>query len=258
MKDSIAKTFGVAAGLCVVCSILVAMTATGLKPIQEKNALLDKQINVLKAAGLVEAGESLSAAQVGERFGKIDQCVVDLASGDKTETDPANFDLEKILKDPAQTSVLSAAEDTAGIKVRPNQQVVYLLKDESGAVDKVVLPIYGRGLWSVMYGFLALKGDLKTVASLSFYAHGETPGLGGEISNPVKMGKWSEKTAYDESGKPSVHFKKGTVMPDDPAAAYEVDGLSGATLTCNGVNRTVAFWLGEKGYGPYLAKLAAK
>lgn len=103
-----------------------------------------------------------------------------------------------------------------------------------------------------MYGFLTLEGDLKTVANLSFYDHGETPGLGGEISNPSKMEKWSGKSAFDESGKPAVHFVKGTAAAGDP---YQVDGLSGATLTSNGVNRTVAFWLGERGFGPYLATL---
>lgn len=256
MNDSIFKTFAVAAGVCVVCSVLVSVAATSLAPIQDANALLDRQKNVIKAAGLVERGEKLSAAQIAERFGKVEQVVVDLATGDvKTDVAPEKLDLERQLKDPAQSTALSAAKDLAGIKAIPNETVVYLVRGDDGAVKTVALPIYGRGLWSTMYGFLALEGDLKTVASLSFYKHGETPGLGGEISNEAKMAKWTDKSAFDESGKPAVHFKKGTVSPDDPNAGYEVDGFSGATLTCDGVNRTVAFWLGENGFGPYLSKL---
>ena len=253
MKDSILKTFTVATLLCIVCSVLVAMTATGLKPNIEKNALLDKQLNVLRAAGLAAGGEKISAERASELFGQIEQVVVDLASGAAAaDADPAKVDLAAQLKDPSGSVALAASDDTAGVKRLPNQMVVYLVRDADGALSKVVLPIYGQGLWSVMYGFLTLEGDLKTVADLSFYDHGETPGLGGEISNPSKMGKWSGKSAFDESGKPAVHFVKGTAAPDDP---YQVDGLSGATLTSNGVNRTVSFWLGEHGYGPYLATL---
>ena len=69
------------------------------------------------------------------------------------------------------------------------------------------------------------------------------------------MAKWSGKSAYGPDGKPAVHFKKGTVSADDPNAQYEVDGFSGATLTCNGVNHTVSYWLGENGFGPLLAKM---
>lgn len=258
-NDSIIKTFAVAAGVCVVCSVLVSLAATSLEPIQKTNALLDRQKNVIKAAGLVAPGEKLSAAQVTERFGQIEQIVVDLTTGQtEQDADAAKLDLDHQLKDPSQSTEISAANDTAGIKRKPNETVVYLVKGDDGAVKTVVLPIYGRGLWSTMFGFLALKGDLKTVASLSFYKHGETPGLGGEISNETKMAKWSDKSAFDAGGKPAVHFKKGSVAPDDPDAEHEVDGFSGATLTCNGVNRTVAFWLGENGYGPFLSKLKSE
>lgn len=256
MNDSIFKTFSVAALVCVVCSVLVSVAATSLAPMQDANAVLDRQKNVIKAAGLVEPGEKLSATEIGERFGKVEQVVIDLATGDvKTDVKPEKLDLDRQLKDPTQSTALAPAKDLAGIKAIPNETVVYLVKGDDGAVKTLVLPVYGRGLWSTMYGFLALEGDLKTVASLSFYKHGETPGLGGEISNEAIMSKWTDKSAFDAGGKPSVHFKKGSVAPDDPNAEYEVDGISGSTLTCNGVNRTVAFWLGENGFGPYLAKL---
>ncbi|MBR5415092.1 MAG: Na(+)-translocating NADH-quinone reductase subunit C [Thermoguttaceae bacterium] len=255
-KDSIFKVFGVAAGVCLVCSILVSLTATSLKEKQKENMLLDKQVNVLKAAGLVELAAKPSAAEVKDLYSKIEPIVVDTKTGETVEgVDPEALDIQRQLKDPAASSEIPAKADIAGIKRVPNESVVYLVKDDAGKVSSVVLPVYGRGLWSTLYGFLALNSDLATVKNLTFYQHGETPGLGGEVQNPDKMAKWSGKTAYGPDGKPAVHFKKGTVSADDPNARYEVDGFSGATLTCNGVNNTVSYWLGENGFGPLLAKL---
>ena len=257
-KDSIFKVFGVAAAVCLACSILVSLTATSLKEKQKENMLLDKQVNVLKAAGLVELAAKPSAAQVKELYSKIEPVVVDTKTGETVEgADPETFDIERQLKDPAASSEIDPKADIAGIKRVPNQSVVYLVKDDAGKVSSVVLPVYGRGLWSTLYGFLALDSDLATVKNLTFYQYGETPGLGGEVQNPDKMAKWSGKSAYGPDGKPAVHFKKGTVSADDPNAQYEVDGFSGATLTCNGVNNTVTYWLGENGFGPLLAKMKA-
>lgn len=258
-KDSIFKVFGVAAAICIVCSVLVSLTATSLKAKQKENMLLDKQVNVLKAAGLVDLTAKPSAAQVKDLYGKIEPVVVDTKTGETiADIDPAGVDIERQLKDPAGSSDIDAKADIAGIKRIPNQSVIYLVKDDAGKVDSVVLPVYGRGLWSTLYGFLALNGDFATVKNLTFYQHGETPGLGGEVQNPTKMAKWQGKTAYGDNGKPAVHFKKGTVAADDPNAQYEVDGFSGATLTCNGVNNTVSYWLGENGFGKLLAKLKAE
>ena len=257
-KDSIFKVFGVAAAICLVCSILVSLTATSLKERQKENMLLDKQINVLKAAGLVELAAKPSAAQVKDLYAKVEPVVVDTKTGETVEgADPEALDIERQLKDPAASSEIPPKADIAGIKRVPNESVIYLVKDDAGKVSSVVLPVYGRGLWSTLYGFLALDGDLATVKNLTFYQHSETPGLGGEVQNPDKMAKWSGKTAYGPDGKPAVHFKKGTVSADDPNAQYEVDGFSGATLTCNGVNNTVTYWLGENGFGPLLAKMKA-
>ena len=251
-KDSIFKVFGVAAAICLVCSVLVSLTATSLKEKQKENMLLDKQVNVLKAAGLVELAAKPSAAQVKELYAKIEPIVVDTHTGETVEgADPEALDIERQLKDPAASSEIEPKADIAGIKRVPNQSVVYLVKDDAGKVSSVVLPVYGRGLWSTLYGFLALDSNL------TFYQHGETPGLGGEVQNPDKMAKWSGKSAFGPDGKPAVHFKKGTVSADDPNAQYEVDGFSGATLTCNGVNHTVSYWLGENGFGPLLAKMKA-
>ncbi|MDO5580631.1 MAG: Na(+)-translocating NADH-quinone reductase subunit C [Planctomycetia bacterium] len=251
-KDSIVKTFAVAAGLCIICSIIVSAAATTLKARQQENKELDKQLNVLRAAGLVEVRENPGSAKIKELFAKVDQVVVDINTG-KTEekADPAKINAK-------DASALTGTDDLAGIKSRPNKAVVYIVKGADKKPETIVLPIFGRGLWSTMYGFLALKGDLKTVANLTFYDHGETPGLGGEISNPSWTGKWSGKTALADSVDPVIRIIKGNVDPSDPNAAQKVDGISGATLTGNGVNHTIDFWLGKNGFGPWLKNLKNK
>ncbi|MDO5565593.1 MAG: Na(+)-translocating NADH-quinone reductase subunit C [Planctomycetia bacterium] len=250
-KDSIFKTFAVALGVCVVCAVIVSVAATVLKPLQEKNKLLDKQTNVLRAAGLVDMKASVSSAEVDELFKKISPVVVDLETGKVVaDAKPA-----KVEADEANSVAIPAAADVAGIKSRPKQVVVYIVKDASGKPETIVLPVYGRGLWSTMRGFFGIKGDLQTVKNLTFYDHGETPGLGGEISNPAWVHRWSDKTALDERGNPIITIIKGNVDPTSPQATNQVDGISGATLTCRGVNHTMQYWLSDSGFGKYIKNM---
>ena len=67
----------------------------------------------------------------------------------------------------------------------------------------------GYGSWSTLYGFMAVKGDLDTVAGFGFYQHGETPGLGGEVDNPKWRGQWPGKELFDDNGKLAVQIVKG-------------------------------------------------
>jgi Na+-transporting NADH:ubiquinone oxidoreductase subunit C len=132
--------------------------------------------------------------------------------------------------------------------------VVYLVKEDN-KVDKIVLPVYGKGLWSTMYGFMALDKDLKTVKGFTFYDHAETPGLGGEIDNPRWKNSWKEKQAFDEEGNVKIEVIKGQVDTSRPDAKYQIDGISGATLTARGVDHLVQFWLGDNGYGLLIKSL---
>ncbi len=121
----------------------------------------------------------------------------------------------------------------------------------------LVLPVEGYGLWSTLYGFIALEADLTTIRGITFYQHGETPGLGGEVDNPNWKRKWVGRKAFGPEGEVKIHVVKGLAGPpsEDP---YEVDGLSGATITSRGVSHLVQFWLGEQGFGPFLEKLEQK
>jgi Na+-transporting NADH:ubiquinone oxidoreductase subunit C len=116
-----------------------------------------------------------------------------------------------------------------------------------------VLPVYGYGLWSTMWGYVALDGRGERVKGITFYSHGETPGLGAEIENPRWQEQWVGKRTLGEDGKVRLKVAKGGV----PAGGedYHIDAISGATLTSNGVDNMIHFWLGEQGFGPYLARL---
>jgi Na+-transporting NADH:ubiquinone oxidoreductase subunit C len=124
--------------------------------------------------------------------------------------------------------------------------------------DQVVLPIYGKGLWSTLYGFLALDANANTVRGITFYEHAETPGLGGEVENPGWKAQWNGKNVFDDQGEVALEVIKGAVPGNSPQADHQIDGLSGATITGRGVSNLVRYWLGADGFGPYLDKLRAK
>lgn len=253
-KESTGRTLFVALAVSLVASVFVAGSAIALKPVQIENRLLDKQRSILAIAGLGE--DKLSSAQVKDLFNsRIKARVIDLNSGEyKDDLDPVTFDPLKAAKDPKTSNVLKGSEDLALIKRREQFTTVYMV-EKDGQLESLILPIRGYGLWSTLHGFLAIKPDLNTVVGLGFYQHAETPGLGGEVDNPKWRGMWPGKTLFNEDGKPIVKIVKGGVDPSSPDAGHQVDALAGATLTSNGVDRLLQFWLGEQGFGPYLAKL---
>lgn len=250
-NDSRKKTFIVAFVLCLICSIAVSSAAVLLKPVQDKNKQLDKQRNIVAIADLAKEGMS-----VNEAFQQVEAKVVDLQTGDYVDDiDPATFDARAAAVDPKQNVVLTKEQDIASIKRRAKYATVYLVKDQQGRLEKIILPVSGYGLWSTLYGFLALQGDANTIIGLGFYEHAETPGLGGEVDNPNWKAQWVGKKVFDEQDQIAIHVTKSPVAENDPRAVYDVDALSGATLTSNGVNNLVRFWVGPDGFGPYLQKI---
>lgn len=254
-NDSFGKTIGVALVLCIACSILVSTSAVQLKPRQVENKKLDIKKNLLQASKLLENPKA-TKAEVLKAFERVETKVVNLETGEEvSEIDPDKFDAKKASKDPGMSVAIPSDKDTAGIKRRAKYSKVYFVKAEAGGVEMIVLPVHGKGLWSTLYGFLALSADTKTVKGLGFYQHGETPGLGGEVDNPLWKAKWVDKKAYDENYQPVVKVVKG---PATPGSETDVDGLSGATITSVGVSGLVQYWLGDGGFAPYLAKFRAE
>ena len=249
-NDSIKKTLIVAFSLCIVCSVIVSTAAVVLKPAQEANKTLDRKRNILAAAGMLQEGVS-----VEDQFQQVTARVVDMRTGRYADdVDPDSFDQRKAAKDPAQSDRLTAEQDQAKISRREHYAIVYLVQDGSGEVDKVILPVHGYGLWSTLYGYVALESDGNTVAGLGFYEHAETPGLGGEVDNPRWKAFWPGKQVYKD-GQVELGLIKGSVDPANANAPWQVDGLAGATLTANGVTNLVQFWLGENGFQPFLNNL---
>lgn len=253
-KESTARTLLVALLVCLVCSVFVAGAAIALKPTQVDNRLLDKQRSILAIAGLGAPG--MSGAEVKALFNeRISARIVNLDSGTFSDAqNPTTFDPLKAAKDPALSEALSGPEDIASIKRRERFTTVYLV-EQDGKLETVILPVRGYGLWSTLHGFMALKGDLNTVAGFGFYQHAETPGLGGEVDNPKWKGLWPGKTLFDEQGDLAIQIIKGNVDAQSPQANHQVDGLAGATLTSNGVNNLLHFWLGKNGFAQFLANL---
>tara|TARA_R100000750_G_scaffold4240_1_gene3234 strand:- start:507 stop:1295 length:789 start_codon:yes stop_codon:yes gene_type:complete len=255
-KESTARTLLVALLVCLVCSVFVAGAAIALKPTQQDNRLLDKQRSILAIAGLGNPG--MSGKEVKALFNdRITAKIVDLQTGTFSDTkDPLKYEPLQGAKDPAESIALTSDQDLAKLKRRERYTIVYLVQAD-GKLDKVVLPIRGQGLWSTLYGFIALKADLDTVSGFGFYQHAETPGLGGEVDNPKWKALWPGKTIYADDGKVAISVVKGGVDPKSPKAEHQVDALAGATLTSNGVDHLLKFWMGEEGFGPFITKLRA-
>jgi Na+-transporting NADH:ubiquinone oxidoreductase subunit C len=252
-KDTVSKTLIVALSVCLACAVVVSTAAVVLKPIQQINDERNRQENILAAAGLLQEDVPLE-----EQFARVQTRMVDLRTGTFTnDVDPDTYDNLRAAKTVQGDVSVSFDElpvdDIAKIGRRENYATVYLV-EEAGELDKIILPIRGYGLWSTLYGFIALEADATTVAGLGFYDHGETPGLGGEIDNPDWKALWHNKEVYDD-GEVAIEVIKGSVDSSSPNAEHRVDGLSGATLTTRGVSNLVRFWLGEAGYKPFLENL---
>lgn len=249
-KDSVAGTLIVAFSLCVLCSVLVSTAAVSLKDRQDANKVLDVKKNLLLASGLIES--SASKEEIESAYEQIQAEVIDLETGKVVEgMDPVSFNQRTARKDPKTNTSIPSAKDLAGIKTRSKYSTVYKVVKE-GRLDMVIFPVNGKGLWSTLYGFLAMSADLSEVRGIGFYEHAETPGLGGEVDNPNWKAQWVGKKIFDEKGTPVLRLVKGSVAPSDPEGKYKVDGLSGATITSNGVTGMVQYWLGEHGFGSYI------
>jgi Na+-transporting NADH:ubiquinone oxidoreductase subunit C len=256
-KDSVGGTLKVALLLCVVCSIFISSAAVILRPLQEANKLLDRNKNILAAAGMYDPAVT-PEDEVADLFAQFAPRVVDLDSGeflDETQRsalgiDPATYDQRAVQNDPQFSDALSGEEDIAGLKRRVRYATVYIVSDASGEIEDIVLPISGYGLWGTMYGYLALEGDGNTVRGIGYYDQKETPGLGGEVTNPRWKALWPGKEVYGEDGSVALSVVKGGGQ-----GIHQVDGLSGASLTSRGVDNMIEFWMGPMGFGPFLKNL---
>ena len=252
MQGSVFYNLSFAALVCIACAIFVSSSKVLLQDRQIFNQTLDRQRNVLVAAGLVSEDERLTSEETIDRFTPIRQVVIDIETGESTAVDPQLFDQRAAELDVATS--FAAPPNSAGINRIPFHALVYEVLNEGDELELVVLPVHGLGLWGFLYGFVAIDDDLETVRGLTFYEHKETPGLGGEVDNPRWKSLWVGRVAFDDKLDPVISVVKGVAgaIADDP---YAVDGLSGATITSRGVTNLLRFWLGPDGFEPYLMRL---
>ena len=227
---------------CIACAVVVSVTAVTVRPEQNLNVENEKKLKILAAAGI-------TTDEVEKEFSKIKTLYVDFKSNQLVEV-TENYDHIKASSNVAQSSLVPKEQDIAILKRRENVAPIYVWYSEQNQIQKIVLPIRGYGLWGTLYGYLSLDADLNTVKGIEYYDHKETPGLGGEVDNPVWKSDWNGKKIYDSSGNVVLYVTKGPSTEE-----YEIDGISGATLTSNGVSNMIKYWLGENGYGPVLEML---
>lgn len=251
-NESPLKAVVVTLAVCLVASFLVAGSAVLLRPAQIANKERERQARLTEIIALLPGIESeLSAA--GEL--RLESKVVDLETGRSLpEIDPDRFDQRRAAKDPERSVAVPPERDLAQIGRRARHAVIHLVwQDER--LRLVILPVHGHGFGSMLYGYLGLSADTRSVVGLRFYEHGETPGLGALIDDPGWRGQWYGKSVWDFADQPALGVAEAALKPDAPEAAYLVDALTGATWTGRGVTNLLRFWLGDDGFGPYLRNL---
>jgi Na+-transporting NADH:ubiquinone oxidoreductase subunit C len=155
--------------------------------------------------------------------------------------------MRRAANDPRQGIVVPGAEDKASIGRRSQYAPVYMVW-AGNELDRVILPVRGAGMWSMLYGYIALESDFNTIAGMAFYEQNETPGLGDQITHAHWLQQWQGKRVYDDQGVPRFNVSEGKVDPGSAQAPFQVDALTGATATGNSVTGLVRYWFGPHGY----------
>ena len=206
--------------MVIIVAFLLAFVSSALKPIQQKNVELDKKKQVLAALNIFEK----DAEAAYNTYVKADQ----LLNADGT-----------VAAENGGFAVENAAVSEA-------QLPLYVCEVEGET--KYVLPLYGAGLWGPIWGYVALDADKETIYGVYFSHAGETPGLGAEITNRDKFQvPFIGKKALNAAGDVVISVVKNGKVQN---AECEVDGISGGTITSNGVNAML-----KDGIGLYKAFL---
>lgn len=254
-NDNPLKAVLVTLAVAFVCSMVVATAAVTLKPRQQAFAEVERNRHLVEVAGLIGDGQQLTEREVIGLVLQLEARVVDLDAGGFSDAVPARgFDQRAMAANPEHSVAIPQALDIAGLGRRSRYAKAFLLRDDD-RITRIVIPVHGPGMWSTLYGFLALEGDLVTIGGIQFYEQAETPGLGDQILDRDWRGSWRGKLAFDSSGTLRFNIARGPIDPGSDAARYAVDGITGATVTITGVDNLVRYWLGPHGFGPFLDNL---
>jgi len=227
----------------IVLGGLLAATSVGLGPLQKKQVELDTKKSILSA--VMEINEGDDVIQIYND--QIESLVVDY-QGNTVEQDEEGNPL-----------IAENVSIEKNYKIDPESRLypVFCFKQKgSEEVEAYILPIFGNGLWDVIWGYVALDKDLSTIKGVVFDHRGETPGLGARIVEKDIQGRFFEKQVYDDAGTlVSVSMLKGEGNPAESLGPHSVDGLAGATITARGVNDMIKNYL--EYYQNYLDKISS-
>jgi Na+-transporting NADH:ubiquinone oxidoreductase subunit C len=254
-NDSPAKAILVVLLTALLCSSLVSAAVVLLRPIQLNNQLLDRSRNVIQLTGLLSEGDTPGDDEMLGLYKSLDRRIVNIDGAVfDDEIDPGTFDKRRAVGDPGLGVDIPADQDRAGLGRRSRFAPVYIVWKED-RLDRIILPLRGAGMWSMLRGFISLQSDLNTIAGMTFYEQNETPGLGDQITRPGWLAQWQGRQLYDETGELRFAVSQGRVEAGSSAAAHEVDALTGATVTGDAVTSLVHYWFGPHGYQFFLAQL---
>lgn len=255
-NDSPVKAILVVTITALVCSILVSAAAVFLQPLQKAYADIERIRYIVQLSGLVDNEADLSEFAIVSAYQDVSLRLIDLESDSFDDSiDPQSFE-DPTTRDELQELVpIPTEQDIAGLQSRPRWITVYLVETDT-SLQRMIFPIYGQGMWSTISGYLATEGDLNTIAEVVFYDHAETAGIGDRIMRPDWLAGWRGKKLYDERGQ--LQFNIGTANADSAESDYRVDGITGATITVNGVANMVHYWFGAHGYAPLISQYMAE
>jgi Na+-transporting NADH:ubiquinone oxidoreductase subunit C len=252
-NESPLKAILVVTATALVCSVLVTVTAVTLQPIQRAYQDLERIRFIVAISGVADAVDELSDLEVIGAFQDLDARIVDLDQGIfDTSFDADTFDTRNLTTDPQLSVAIPAEQDVARLGRRSSLVTVYLVRDDAD-LQRMILPVYGQGMWSTIYLLIAIEIDINTIAEFSFYDQVETPGIGDRILQPDWQARWRGRKLYDQQNTLRFSIARGVVSPDGLEAVYTVDGLTGATVTTDGVQNLIRYWFGPHGYAMFLS-----
>jgi Na+-transporting NADH:ubiquinone oxidoreductase subunit C len=254
-RDSPKNALLVVLVTALVCSSLVSAAVVLLRPIQLNNQLLDQSRNIMQLTGLQAAGDELDDDEMLGLYKSVDRRIINISDAvfDKA-IDPNTFDKRKAVNDPELGVQIPAGLDLASLGRRSRFAPVYIVWKD-GELERMILPVRGAGMWSMLYGYIALESDLNTIAGMTFYEQNETPGLGDQITHVHWLEQWKGRRVFDEQGETRFRVSEGVVAAGSATSGYEVDALTGATVTGNAVTNMMHYWFGPHGYQDFLAQL---
>lgn len=224
--ESTPRALMVALCVALACSALVTGAVHFLRPLQNAHTQLERNRAVVEAAGKLPPGD-VSAFEVLALFRELDATAVDIESGD--------------IDSDVDVTHSSGADNTTNA-------IVYLSRRDS-KLERAILPVEGAGMWSTIYGYVAISVSDLRIADVVFYRHGETPGIGDRIQQLDWRKQWQGKLIYNAATEAIFDVVKNATGP------YQVDAISGATVTSLAVGQFVRGWMDKPGYKAFLQRI---